>query len=529
MQLPFSRLKLFLVCHLFLLLGIGMLLVCAVMMASTRHMAVRGEIAKADILQAAIERHISDNGWAPESAGRRTRFLQKLNARSSLKCHILIEKSGDIRFQKSFPNENLGQLPLSIARTALLSGSREIDYFGTTWGVYFRQRQYILISAPLTDKGEIVGAVTFSSSLVPIYQQLRALQKFILFYICFNGLILTSIGVFRISRKLITPLYHLLERADAAKGDDPAFYINGGSPDEFNLLSKSLNRMLTRLADGKKELRYTVSSLKKANSELKQAQQDMISAEKLASVGRLAAGIAHEIGNPIAIMKGYLELLKTPEQPPEQQRDFIDRTETELERVNIIIQQLLDLSRPNIDQTQETDIHNLLKDTVSVFSHQPLTSNLEILLELTASRHFCILNEGQLRQVFLNLIINASDAVGHKKKGRLVIRTENQRDENNEMSWDFLLISFIDNGHGISNDQLSSIFDPFFTTKAPGKGTGLGLSVSYMIAEAAGGRLSALQRPEGGACMQILLPLSETSPLHREPSYFLEETRGETI
>lgn len=376
------------------------------------------------------------------------------------------------------------------------------------------------MSAPLSPSGTIVGGVTLMGRLEGVYQDLRAIQGGVLFYLGINTLLLTLIGLYRISQKLVTPLYTLLERAESFEGDDPSFFPSEKPYDEFNRLSKALNQMIGRMTANKRELRLTVDSLEKANNHLKKARQDMINAEKLASVGRLAAGIAHEIGNPIAIIMGYLELLRSPIPSGPERADFLQRAQDELNRVNLIIRQLLDLSRPAKANPQILSVHDLLRETMEVFRCQPLTSALSIHFHPDADDDRVRADPSQLRQVFLNLAINAADALAGREDGVLTIRTENHAPVEERPLLDslditghaarYLRVHFTDNGSGIAPEHIHAVFDPFFTTKAPGKGTGLGLSVSYMIVEAAGGSMRVRPNEDRGITMTITLPLVES-------------------
>ena len=159
---------------------------------------------------------------------------------------------------------------------------------------------------------------------------------------------------------------------------------------------------------------------------LQRAQKEIIQAEKLASIGRLSSGIAHEIGNPIGIIMGYLELLKQKNTSVHEKREYITRTEDEINRINTIIRQLLDLSRPSNDGAKAVSVHEIINDITEVVRSQPLMSNIRINHVLEARDDTVIADANQLRQVFLNLIINAADAIasGQKEtKGELIIKS----------------------------------------------------------------------------------------------------------
>ena len=258
-----------------------------------------------------------------------------------------------------------------------------------------------------------------------------------------------------------------------------------------------------------------VRSLEKANFDLKRAQEDTIRAEKLASVGRLSAGIAHEIGNPIGIVSGYLELLKQRDISDEDRDEYIIRTETEINRINAIIRQLLDFSRPSNGVLQVVNVHEIIDEVAEISNTQPLMSNISLKLNLEAEKDTVRAHSDQLRQVFLNLMINAADAVSSledKTYGAINVVSEvtagtDVDSMNNRPDKPMLKIMYMDNGPGIPEEHIGNIFDPFYTTKEPGKGTGLGLSVCFMIIEGIGGKIEATSEEGKGTTITIYLPL----------------------
>jgi signal transduction histidine kinase len=267
--------------------------------------------------------------------------------------------------------------------------------------------------------------------------------------------------------------------------------------------------MLKRLETNKRELKANISSLEEANLEIKKAQDEIIKSEKMASAGRLATGVAHEIGNPLSIILGYLELLKKGNFENEEGRDFVERIESEVTRINQIIRELLDFSRPASAEHEETGIHQLIMETVNMLELQPVMDRIEIRQELRAEKDVVWAGMAQLKQVFLNIIINAADAMidTHSSDGLspkvLNIETGNEDDS--------IVISFTDTGIGISSEKLGRIFDPFYTTKEPGKGTGLGLSVCYTIIEGLGGTIRAESILGKGTEVIVAIPLNQAN------------------
>jgi signal transduction histidine kinase len=234
----------------------------------------------------------------------------------------------------------------------------------------------------------------------------------------------------------------------------------------------------------------------------------------MASVGRLAAGIAHEIGNPIGIVLGYLEMLKGSGIGDEDKADFLRRTEDEVQRINTVIRQLLDLARPKDTQHKLVRVGSVIEDIVDVMQLQPVMSGTKIELDLETSNDLVWGNTEQLRQVFLNLLLNAADAIQSAestRQGQIQVRTI-ILDGAETSKPTMLQVHFKDNGDGIDPDKLQNIFDPFYTTKEPGKGTGLGLAVSFMIIEGMGGTIRAGSQPGHGATFSIELPLGANDP-----------------
>ena len=402
---------------------------------------------------------------------------------------------------------------IKLTYQAVKTGEKTTRFFGTVWGVFWRQSKDAVISSPIKRKGSIIGGISIALPLDGVYETLRRSQKILFIYIFINTAILTFIGLYRLSKVYLEPMYRLVRRADEYREDEGMLFAVRIEDNELNHLSKALNRMLERISGDREKLRSMVISLEKANFDLKQAQQEIIRAEKLASVGRLSSGIAHEIGNPIGIIIGYLELLKQKDITDDEQAEYIIRTENEVNRINTIIRQLLDLSRPSEAGSNAVSVHEIINDISKVIKPQPMMANIKLELKLAAKKDTVFADPNQLRQVFLNLIINALDAISSGKKklaGKLIIKSAIvPGSDSDDDHMPMLKLIYIDNGPGISDENLGNIFDPFYTTKEPGKGTGLGLSVSFMIIENFGGKIEATSKEGEGTTITVSLPLME--------------------
>jgi len=396
---------------------------------------------------------------------------------------------------------------VTISRECLSTKTSSFDFFGTAWGVFWLAHERINLSAPVFIEGRIIGVTTIGASLKPLYQSLRESEKLVLIYILLNTIVLVLFGFYLLNRTVVRPIYDLLSITEKFKNAESVPPIEDSSPNEFGQLFRSLNMMLNRLDQNKKELKGHISSLEKANQELKKAQDEIIRSEKLASVGRLATGVAHEIGNPIGIVLGYLDLLKGNDLDEDEKQDFLDRMESEISRINQIIRDLLDFSRSSGGAISQVSVHGLITETIEMLTPQPMMAHIRMKPSLDASMDLVSADPNQLKQVFLNIILNAADAMGEEgtvdgavSDNILTIKTENREGS--------LELQFTDTGPGIKQEDLVRIFDPFYTTKEPGKGTGLGLSVCYSIVKGLRVEIRAESTLGKGTSIMINIPLA---------------------
>ncbi|HAA05432.1 MAG TPA: hypothetical protein DCE18_18985, partial [Syntrophobacteraceae bacterium] len=239
--------------------------------------------------------------------------------------------------------------------------------------------------------------------------------------------------------------------------------------------------------------------------ELEQARIQLMQSEKIASLGRLAAGVAHEINNPLAGILIYADMLmkELGDQPQWSQdlQEIIDQTL----RCKQIVTRLLEFSRQPLGQRVAFNSNDLLDRCVALLSHQPLFHDVEILLDLQSDLPDIVGDPGQIQQVFTNIIINAANAM--EARGRLTISSRFNPEESE------IVLGFADTGPGVPAEILDKIFEPFFTTKRPGEGTGLGLSVVYGIVQQHGGDIRIANSPVGGAVFTVILPLESPEPV----------------
>lgn len=243
-------------------------------------------------------------------------------------------------------------------------------------------------------------------------------------------------------------------------------------------------------------------------TEEKRMLANLRQSEKLAATGQLAAGLAHEINNPLGVIRCYAELLGNAS-PDEQSRGDVDVILRHVEQAQTVLRDMLDFARPRAPQPGRCDMQELLVSLLELFKPQARSASVELSLETEPDLPELRLDKGVLEQVIVNLMLNSLDAIQScppPEGGTITLRAKRGA------SGEHLIISIIDNGPGIPEQTLQKIFDPFFTTKAPGAGTGLGLTIAFGMVRDMGGRLEAHSPPGdreqgGGTAFHILLPL----------------------
>lgn len=358
---------------------------------------------------------------------------------------------------------------------------------------------FIASALPLRQDGRIIGAVAVIRPLESVFSTLWQAERIILIYMAVNLLALAAIFFFRLNSLVVRPAERLVELAKRHSGSEAVWFAAEDSGSEFNRLASNLNSMLARIEQDRQTLRATVVELEAANRQLYERQEELIRAEKLATAGRLAAGLAHEIGNPLAVIQGYLGLLGRSSQSEENQ-DFIRRAEQETQRVSGLVRQLLDCARVSKGRPEIFSAHELLHSTAELVRVQKAFQQIELIVQADAMQDRLYADSDQLRQVLLNCLLNSADAVG--SAGQITLSTDLPHPQQ-------LRIRIADNGSGIPEKELAAVFDPFYTTKEPGKGTGLGLSVSRSLVEHAGGTMSIESRAGQGCTVLIYLPLAQ--------------------
>jgi two-component system, NtrC family, sensor kinase len=268
-------------------------------------------------------------------------------------------------------------------------------------------------------------------------------------------------------------------------------------------LGASLAAMTARLRAEEEALRAKIAETERYAADLSRAQERLIRSERLASVGRLAAGLGHEIGNPLSAILGFEELLLEGGLDEREQRDFLERMKRETERIHRVLRDMLDFARPPAslrpgEPEPPGDVREAMSDVIALVTPQKSFRALALRAEIAEGLPRVPLSHARLVQVLLNLLLNAADAVP-REGGRIVLRAL-LRDEAR------VRVEVEDNGPGIAAEIRGRLFEPFATTKQVGEGTGLGLAVCQGLVEAVGGTLVVEEGSERGARFVMDLP-----------------------
>jgi len=273
---------------------------------------------------------------------------------------------------------------------------------------------------------------------------------------------------------------------------------------------RETKRLLTSAANAAAAERLKAQELARANRELRSLQDQLIQAEKMSSLGRLSAGIAHELNNPLGGIVVYSHLLLEDTPTDDPRRPNIDRIVRLCLRCREIVQDLLGFARPPKSGEEPLDVNQVLRRTVDVFAGQALFHNVAIEWSLAAEPLMVLGDAGQLQQAFANIVLNAAQAMGGE--GRLTIRSEHVEAPGTAPSGGrgsergSVRITVTDTGPGIAPEDLPNLFEPFFTTKEAGRGTGLGLAITYGIVQRHRGTIEAISEPGEGARFIVALP-----------------------
>ena len=348
----------------------------------------------------------------------------------------------------------------------------------------------------------------------------RSLQKNVITIAGFSlgFVIIASLAVsFFVRRLVYVPLRDLETGAKRLSSGNLEQPIPVRSEDEFGELAASFNAMTSALRNSQQELREWGRTLEqkveKRTRELRIAEAEAARGEKLASVGLLAAGIAHELNNPLTGILTFSHLIrkKMPDGSPEA--EDLDLVIRETKRCAAIIRRLLDFAREKAPEKKFADLNQIIEDTARIIERPAHLRDIEITMDLDRDLPPVWVDADLIKQVVMNMLVNAQHAL--EEKGSITIRSrrvpEARSPEPGAKPVPMVELAIIDTGCGIPEKNLKRIFDPFFTSKEVGKGTGLGLSVSHGIVRAHGGTIEVESTVGKGSTFRIYLPREPAS------------------
>jgi len=363
---------------------------------------------------------------------------------------------------------------------------------------------YITAYEPIRDIDERIVGMLYVGLLEAPYQDMKNRVLVIFLGIAFVSILLVAVIAFLTTSRIVGRLRDLSVATGKVATGDLTYRLQMKADDEIGRLGTSFNRMTEELHKATERYRALMDTLedkvREKTDQLRQAQDQLVQTEKLTSLGRFAAGIAHEVNNPLTsiLLNGHLVAERLEDDDPLQEhlRLIVDETT----RCGTIVKGLLDFSRQTPPQKVSADINEVAEKTLLLLKSQIIMQKVEVKIELEKNLPELQLDVNQMQQVFANMVLNALDAM--PGGGRLTFRTRMLAVEG------MVEIRITDTGRGIPKEHISQIFDPFFTTKGTA-GTGLGLSVSYGIVQRHGGTIEVNSEPGKGTTMIIHLPVDE--------------------
>ena len=399
-------------------------------------------------------------------------------------------------------------------------------------------RRELLVSFSLLFGVAVLLAVLGLLVLLPFLDTPVEATLFLVLLVAADLGIIFGFGSWILRSRLLAPVEAMV--ADVrriADGDYRHRVTLGGGP-ELAAIEESVNAMADRLIQDQERLALNIESLEETNRELVEARNQVVQAARLASVGTLAAGIAHEVGNPLGAVFAYLDVARGRAERDGADTELLDRVRDEARRIDRIVRSLLDYARPRSEEVGPVEPAVVLERVRDLLQAQGRLDDLEHRWHLAADAPSVLTVPHRLEQVMVNLVLNALDALAGRAGARITVTLRSEpgdvhrmplRREDDppginymhrrRMSRDggafqvdlftarrVVVIAVQDNGPGLPPADLERVFDPFYTTKEPGKGTGLGLSICARLVEGMGGRIEASAAPGGGAVFTIRLP-----------------------
>ena len=406
---------------------------------------------------------------------------------------------------------NVLQVPGDRATGTVLSTdiTREVIARGQSWSgrTFAANDWYVAACAPLRNSSNKVVGALYVAVLEAPFLAARTEVMLTFLVVCLVGLVVVFALTYLLTRTMIHPLEEMVAATKRIAAGDLDVSVNVASRDEVGDLAVSFNNMLASLKTMNTKLQEWAHTLEEKvrdrTAELVEVQARMAQSEKLASIGRLAAGVAHGINNPLGGILSLTMLALEDIGPDHPLRGDLDTIVKQTLRCREIVKGLLDFSRQSETRATRTDVNSVIENTLALLERQAIFHNIRAERSLEDGLPPVLIDPGQLQEVVINLVLNAVDAM--EENGDLTVETRTTPRAGE------VLIRIGDTGKGIPPEDLPFIFEPFFTTKKVGQGTGLGLAIVHGVVTRAGGKVEVTSHP-GVTTFTISLPIAREEP-----------------
>ena len=368
-------------------------------------------------------------------------------------------------------------------RAALSDGRENLAFDGVRFSV----------AVPVVKSGRLVGALCFAGWPDELARVRNTSFYWALTALSFNVLLMSLFAYFFLNRRLVDPLRILAQD------------LNKLAHDKFELAerprySREIGGIFAAFDQAASELIESRQRLEEQLQTITDTRAQLVASEKMATVGRLASGLAHELGNPIGALVGFVYLLRRDDLSPEDKTAILNQSAHELDRMDGNIKELLHFSRPRRNTFEPVDAGEAAVAALNLARPQKWAAGVDFVLEIEPSIPMVQAERNSLLQVLLNLLANAGQALNGagQTDGRVTVSiTKTQKNT--------VRLQVTDNGPGVAPEDAPHLFEPYFSRKEPGQGTGLGLAISLSLIDGFGGQLTFSSAPDGGAAFSIIL------------------------
>jgi two-component system, NtrC family, sensor kinase len=459
------------------------------------HTEMAGFEGEVDVHQGVIGRALKPvvlGVWRTEGATRALEILDEANTSMG---------NVDIRWVWLNKDDESSRVPLEAAQLQRIADGEEVVVVHRTPDGVPRRYTYV----PLYLAGQPPAAIEVSQSI----QRAGGLRRAAIVRALLSALLIagaSALATSALGRWLIgRPMDRLIEQAQRTGGGDLTYRIDAKQRDEMGALAREMNRMCDRLSEAQDKI------AKETEARL-QAIEQLRHADRLATVGRLAAGMAHELGTPLNVVSARAKSIATGNAPIDAMRENGRIIGDQVDRIVKIMRQLLDFARKRDLQRTTSDLRAITRRAISFLGPMSKKHNVDVVIENSEEPVRVSMDTAQMEQVVTNLVMNAVHASQEGGEVRIAIGREHAEPppDDGRPSMTCVRLDVVDDGAGIPPENLTKIFEPFFTTKPIGEGTGLGLSVVYGIVKDHGGWIAVDAAPGKGSRFTVWLPDDES-------------------